>query len=141
MAFRLHECLYDVGGTWNTLRCLCDNCSHQVLNMSVRTWSSSFGQSTAVFIMMIFWFLLILLGVTQQPWRINAPAIIGLIFFGGCFGFYHRLKGLEAVGEFKNRCPRCGWQNIKQVDVKDNLLRFKCMHCSNSWYVRKDLVP
>lgn len=65
--------------------------------MSVRTWNAGFGRSTVVFVMMLFWFLLILLGITQTSWRINAPAIVGLVFFGGCLytwclGFYYRLK-------------------------------------------------
>ena len=51
-------------------------------------------------------------------------------------GFFYRWRRRN-YSEFKDKCPRCNWQNITQVDVEDSLQKFKCAHCSKSWYVRK----
>jgi hypothetical protein len=51
--------------------------------MSVRTWNAGTGQNTALFIMILFWALIILLAIAQTNWQWNAGTIIGLIFMIG----------------------------------------------------------
>jgi hypothetical protein len=51
--------------------------------MSVRTWDAGSNQNAALFIMMLFWALLILLVVAQTNWQWNLPTIFGLIFIIG----------------------------------------------------------
>jgi hypothetical protein len=48
--------------------------------MSVRTWNAGNGQNWALFVMMIFWTLLILLGIVQSDWQLGPAAVFGLVF-------------------------------------------------------------
>jgi hypothetical protein len=48
--------------------------------MSTRTWNAGFGQNLALFIMMLFWMLLILLAIIQTNWNWNFGTVVGLIF-------------------------------------------------------------
>jgi 1,4-dihydroxy-2-naphthoate octaprenyltransferase len=51
--------------------------------MSVRTWDSSVGQNAALFVMVLFWALLILVAIAQTNWQWNLLPILGLIFVIG----------------------------------------------------------
>ena len=108
--------------------------------ISVRTWDAGSGENKVLFAYMIFWAFFILLGIVRSNWEWNTGTILGLIFTAciliSWITFF--LRKPEVKTEFNDRCPRCSWQNIKQVGpVKDNIQQFKCFHCSNKWRIKQ----
>jgi K+-sensing histidine kinase KdpD len=68
--------------------------------MSVRTWNAGTGQNTALFIMILFWALIILLAIAQTNWQWNAGTIIGLIFMIGILYTWVDISGTTAFYGF-----------------------------------------
>jgi len=66
-------------------------------------WDADRGQNIVLFTMVIFWMLLMLLGIAQNDWQLGPAAVFGLVFvicilYSWVWFFMHPKPSLKREG-------------------------------------------